>query len=460
MNLIPELPQYNRNALEEIVIAGLLIDYGITHIAQNLLEADDFKSASTRIIFEVVMELYEEKIHADCLTVHTRLTKNGTLDIIGGIQYVLEVAEKLSNTANYEFYCHILKEWSIRRKAVNLIGSIDVALADTTADTFDILDNAILELMLLSGRLKAKEEQSNQSIVNEMLDEVKSGKSLGEPITDITSLEEKIQGSKEGDLIIIAGRPGAGKSILLSNIAKQSIKSNENTVIWSLEMTNTEVVKRLVSAISNVSFNKINENQLDEFDIGKLQHATKSIVNSNIKFFDHAGVSAKDIRSTLIRLSAEEPIKKIVIDHGGLLNHINPGNHNSVEEIGNTTKLLKQTAKELNIAVILLWQLNRKAADGKVPTLDDIRGSGRIEEDADKVMFVHRPAVFPTSEPSFTIAGEEYPTDTTVQFVIAKNRRGPIGSAAAYFDAKTFSFSDIRDDHQQGSTIDDRLPWD
>lgn len=436
-------PFPNRNVLEEIIIGSLLQDYSKIHIAQSQLTAEDFQDVDLKMIYEAILQCYHDQLGIDCMTVLNQLRKDGNEKQVGGPLRLVEITDRISSTIHFDHHVRIMKEWILRKQLLELSDVIQVKTFDETADIRMTIDQITIDIGIMSGRLNQVHKQTTSEAISEMVSDMHQGKGQGDDIFDIQSLNQLFSGSLGGDLIVIAGRPGSGKSMLTSNIMHAAINKNETCYIRSLEMTSAAVLKRLISKMTKINYQRMSNNNLSDDERNRIDTTSTKIINANLLLNDNANLSAQDIRSELIQLKMDNDIKTVIIDHGGLLNHINPNNLNSVEEIGNTTKLLKQTAKELNLKIVLLWQLNRQAGGGEIPSLKDLRGSGRIEEDADAVLFIHRPEIFNQASATFEIDGQEYETNGHVAFILAKNRNGSIGSTVCKYEKTTFTFKDI-----------------
>lgn len=437
------IPMANRDHLERVIIGSLLQDYTTVHIAQSLLKPSDFRIGGYGVIYECILHVYEQQRNVDIITVLDELRARGLDAHVGGPLELVKLTDTIGSTRHFRDHCEIMRDWSMLFDIKQFVEETDHALMDQTTRVAPLLDDMYLKLGQMRGRIQSAGTIDTTTLLTSMWDEIEAGRGRGIKITDIRDLNDTMGGSLPGDLIVVAGRPGSGKSVLTANVVKQAIRDKRHVIMWSLEMANDYVLQRLLSMMASVEHDAIIDRRMSVEERRRIEATEMEIIESGAVFIERSGISAMDIRSELIfRQSTGEAIDTIIIDHGGLLNHINPSNTNSVEEIGHTTKLLKNTAKELNIRVVLLWQLNRQAGKGVIPSLSDLRGSGRIEEDADKVVFVHRPELYNNCPEYIDHRGSEVSTERLVQFIVAKNRRGAIGDAIAEFNATMYQFKE------------------
>ena len=430
-----QLP-YNEG-MESAVLGGVMIDSNSFALANQFLVDTDFYLPKNQLVYSACTNVYNRGQTIDLLSVNNELKTMGNLEEVGGVNYLMEITNVIFSASNIETHAAIIKDKSMKRQIISessLIISECFKDEESCLDLMNQFDKAAIDLK--NGNTLISDLKPKTEVVKSVIESMTTPSTFkGLPVTDIDELNKNINGARPGNLIIIAGRPGMGKSILSNSITVNLAKQGVPGVQWNLEMTKEESLERFVSSYSEIDFEDITRGRVNLSTCeGKINAAMDCYSSDAIYIEDRPGVNAMDLRSALFMYKNKHNIQYAIIDHGGLI-RLEGGSRNDAAKIGEVTKLMKQTAKELDIPIFLLWQLNRSVESRggeKMPQLSDLRGSGNIEEDADKIIFVHRPDYYGMAEP-----GEE---DKAV-LNVAKCRNGRLGYVDCKFDIKYARFS-------------------
>ena len=439
---------------EQDILFCILRNQAIQLEILSKLVAEDFYQTNHAIIFDAMQEIAgsshisgkEESLSSiNFATVVDCLRRNGKLAQVGDIDYILYLNELLPSAANYDEYLSIVKRASVMRKLINLCGEIQKR-AYKSSNVEEVLSFAEEELFRLAqydsnnGFVSYADIAARTMIrINERYVNPESSKGI---LTGFKRFDKMTNGLHGGELIVLAARPGVGKSTLAMNIAENVAKQSKTVAIYSLEMSNDQIVERLLSSMSGVPLQYIKNGQLPcgESDFTKLRNAQDTISTAmNLFGNDYANIRPSEISSQCRRLKAQHGLDLIVVDYIQLMNsdskNANQGRQNEVASI---TRALKLIAKELNVPVIALSQLKRDAeirnikgekAGGGEPVLSDLRESGAIEQDADIVLFIHREQDAQTGSANHKL-------------IIAKHRNGELGDIPVYMLGKIVRFVD------------------
>ena len=439
---------------EQDILFCILRNQAIQLEILSKLVAEDFYQTNHAIIFDAMQEIAgsshisgkEESLSSiNFATVVDCLRRNGKLAQVGDIDYILYLNELLPSAANYDEYLSIVKRASVMRKLINLCGEIQKR-AYKSSNVEEVLSFAEEELFRLAqydsnnGFVSYADIAARTMIrINERYVNPESSKGI---LTGFKRFDKMTNGLHGGELIVLAARPGVGKSTLAMNIAENVAKQSKTVAIYSLEMSNDQIVERLLSSMSGVPLQYIKNGQLPcgESDFTKLRKAQDTISNA-MKVFgnDYANIRPSEISSQCRRLKAQHGLDLIVVDYIQLMNSDSKdANQGRQNEVASITRALKLIAKELNVPVIALSQLKRDAeirnikgekTGGGEPVLSDLRESGAIEQDADIVLFIHREQDAQTGTANHKL-------------IIAKHRNGELGDIPVYMMGKIVRFVD------------------
>lgn len=429
-SVINKLPPQNIDA-EQSLLGALLIDKDAIVAVAELLHIDDFyKSEQHGSIYMAILELFEKREPIDLVTVTEKLRQAGSLDKAGGSAYLAELVNKVPTAAHVESYARIIREHSVRRRLIsNSTRFIDMAY-DEGIEVSNVLEEAEQSVFAISQQHVKRDfihlkDALAQSF--DRLDELQktSGKLRGVP-TGFRDLDSKLAGMQDSNLIIFAARPGMGKTSFALNIAQHAaVVAGLPVGIFSLEMSQEELVDRLLVAQADIDAWKLKTGRLDDKDFDRLSHAMGQLAEAPIFIDDTPGLSMSEMRTKARRLQAEHGLKLLVVDYLQLIKGRNL--ENRVQEVSEISQSLKNLARELKIPVFALSQLSRavESRGVKKPQLADLRESGAIEQDADVVMFIYR---------------EEADNFEAVKLDIQKHRNGSTGEIDLIFRGDRLKF--------------------
>ncbi len=434
-----KIPPQNLEA-EQSILGGILLDNQALNTVLEILLAEDFYSESHRRIFSAILELSEKNRPSDLITLSDLLRDRGQIDAVGGVTYLASLVDGVPSAANIAYYSRIVKEKSILR---NLIGTateiltksynagpdVDALLDEAEHSIFEISENKIRPTF---SPLKELIKDSFRTI--ERLYEKKE-LVTGVP-TGFEILDEKTSGLQKADLVIIAGRPSMGKTAFALNIAQNAaIEGNLPVAIFSLEMSKEQLAFRMLSSEARVDSQRLRRGFPGETDWPKLTTAAGRLAEAPIFIDDTAAITVLEMKAKARRLKAETGLGLVVIDYLQLMRG-GAYKDSREQEISEISRSLKALAKELNIPVVALSQLNRQveARTNRRPQMADLRESGAIEQDADVILFLYRDEVYNRSE--------DNPDKGTAEIIIGKQRNGPVGTVKLTFLEKFTRFED------------------
>ncbi|MCX6740544.1 MAG: replicative DNA helicase [Candidatus Parcubacteria bacterium] len=442
--ILQKLPPQNIEA-EQSLLGSLLIDKDAIIRVADLIDAQDFYMDKHKIIYESIIDLFSKRDPIDLLTLANRLTDKGQLELIGGRTYLVSLSNMVPTSSHVINYAEIVQKKATLRKLLKSASEITEIGYNEDEDVVDILDRAEQKLFAVSQGHQKQAFIPINSILNdtfERIDELhkEKGKLRGVP-TGFTDLDSLIAGLQKSDLIILAARPSVGKTTLALDIARNvAVKHKIPVGIFSLEMSKEQLVDRLLCAEANVDLWKMRTGRLsdreEDDDFPRIGHALGVLSEAPIFIDDFANANIMDIRTKARRLQMEHNLGLIVLDYLQLMESRYKSD-NRVQEISEISRGLKQIAKELNVPILALSQLNRsvETRTPPIPKLSDLRESGSIEQDADIVMFIYRESVYKRDL--------ELDRRNIAEIHIAKHRNGPTGLVKLFFDEQKVSFRNL-----------------
>lgn len=430
MAQVTKIPPQNIDA-EQSLLGSLLIDKdAIVRVSEILSPQSFYRSEQHGPIYEAVLDLFDKREPIDLVTVTEELKRKGTYEKIGGSAYLTNLVNIVPTSAHIEHYANIVKEYSIRRALIFQATRLIERAYDETEEVEELLENAEIGIFSLSQQHVSRDfipikDALTQSF--DRLDELQksSGKLRGVP-TGFRDLDNKLAGMQDSNLLILASRPGQGKTSLALNIAQQVAVSAGVTVgIFSLEMSQEELVDRLLVGQADIDAWRLKTGRLDEKDFDRLSLAMGELAEAPLFIDDTPGISISEIRTKARRLQIEHNLKFLIVDYLQLIRGRNL--ENRVQEVSEISQNLKNLARELKIPVLAISQLSRAVEQRgtRKPQLADLRESGAIEQDADVVMFIWR-------------EDTEHPERVTLD--IQKHRNGPTGEIQLVFRADRVHF--------------------
>ena len=443
------LPQ-NMEA-EQAVLGGILIDNEAIHQVLEIIEVEDFYKESHRKIFLVFLELYEQNQPIDLVTVCESLQKKEQLEEVGGATFLASLVEVIPTASNIAYYAKIVKEKSILRKLINRATYIiNQCVAPTDENIEEILDKAEQSIFEISEQRIQTSYHPLKELIKSTFQTIQSITQKDTSIPGITGIptgfidfDHLTSGFQPSDLIIIAGRPSMGKTAFALNIATNAASKHKIPVgIFSLEMSKEQLTTRMLCAEAKVDSKKLRSGFLAEHDWQLLIEAASVLSEAPIFVDDTPAISVLELRAKARRLKSEHNINLIIIDYLQLMKG-KDGNERREQEISEISRSLKALAKELNIPVVALSQLNRKVEDreNKRPRLADLRESGAIEQDADLIAFLYRDEVYNQRE--------DNPNRGIAEIIIGKHRNGPVGKVKLAFLEKFTSFENLQENYEE-----------
>lgn len=424
------------DTVEASVLGSLLIDKDAISSVVDFLRPDHFYKETHAMIFEAMINLFEKHEPVDVVTVAAALKKNGTIKSAGGASYLSELVNAVPTSSHVEHYARLLLELYTKRKLISVSARIGEAAFDEKGSASEILDKAEAEIFALSQSSVRRNFISIKDALAESFDRLdelhKRGSHLRGVATGFSDLDNKLAGMQDANLLILAARPGQGKTALVLNIA-QHITITEKLAVgmFSLEMSKEELVDRLLVSQADVDAWRLKTGKLSDEDFTKLSEAMGELAEAQFYIDDTPGINILEMRTKARRLQLERGIKLLIVDY---LQLVDPGRRfdNRVQEVSIVSQSLKNLARELRIPVLAVSQLSRavESRGTRVPQLADLRESGAIEQDADVVMFLYREEVEMDK-------WEELPI---VKLLIAKHRNGPLGEIDLLFKGDRIRF--------------------
>lgn len=420
--------------LEEAVIGALLVDRdGFPSVVEILNESTFYKD-SHRTIYSVMSDLFEKSQPIDLLTVHEALKKTKQLEEIGGLNYLLELSNRVASAANLEYHARIVQQKYIQRELIRVSNESIKNSYEDEKDIFELLDDAERNLYeITDGNLSTSYEKLS-AVAAKARKEIEAMSLKGDSITGVPTgfddLDNLTSGWQRSDLIIIAARPGMGKTAFTLSLARNAALAGKGVAIFSLEMANTQLALRIISMESDINSRTLRNGQLNEQEHSRMNSALDRMSELPIFIDDTPGINIFELRAKCRRLKQNHDIEMIVIDYLQLMTGAPNGKSgNREQEISSISRALKGLAKELNVPVIALSQLSRSVetrGGSKRPVLSDLRESGAIEQDADIVTFIYRPGYYEMEDDI------DVPQDLA-EIIIAKHRNGGLDTVNLRF---------------------------
>lgn len=455
--------------IEKVVLGALMIDKDAFSIVSETLVPETFYEPRHQKIFAAIRNLNVDENPVDILTVTNELEKEGTLESVGGPTYIVDLASHVGSAANIQYHAKILQQKYMARQLISFASKIETSAFDPMVDTDELMQEAEGALFEISRKNMRQDYTQIDPVVRQAVDIIQKASSNSTGLTGLpsgfTKLDDMTSGWQKSDLVIIAGRPAMGKTSFALSIAKNiAVDYREPVAFFSLEMNNVQLVDRLISNVCEIEGKKIMNGQLSRDEWDRFDKRLSKLTGVPLFIDDTPGMSIFELRTKARRLVREKGVKLIMIDYLQLMNASGARFGNRQEEVSTISRSLKGLAKELDIPVIALSQLNRtvenrEGLEGKRPQLSDLRESGAIEQDADMVLFVHRPEYYHLyqDEKGNDLHGK-------AQIIIAKHRKGATGDVLLSFQGQYTRFANPEDtmlsplaDNMGGEIIGSRL---
>ncbi|GER80499.1 MAG: replicative DNA helicase [Anaerolineae bacterium CFX3] len=439
----PTVP-HSREA-EEAVVGAVLINPEAYYDVAQFLAADDFYIHRLRWIWEAFTRLHEGRVPIDLLTVADELERAGQLNEMGGPAFLTSLINTVPTSLNAESYGKIVEEHSVRRKMINAANRIASIAYNTETDVDEVMGESEKAVFNVSEKRMKHDLQPIKQVLSEYYDRIDDLAKRPDEIhgvpTGFVDLDKMLTGLQPSDLLIIAGRPGQGKTGFLLSVAKNAALTHKKHVaIFSLEMSNEQVVQRLIAQETGIDSQRLRSGKLNQDEWPMFNHAIEVFGDTKIFLDDTPAITPLQLRTKCRRLHMEFGIDLIILDYLQLMSG-DTRNDNRVQEVSFISRNLKVLARELNVPVLAAAQLSRAVEQrtDKRPVLSDLRESGSLEQDADIVMFIYRP--------------DQYEKDTAKQniaeIIVSKHRNGPVGSVELIFRSALAKFENAATKHVQ-----------
>ena len=434
--------KFPQNLEAEMAVLGsaFLTNYALEKICEELIP-EMFLSVQNKRIFEAIYDLHQNKIPLDSATVKNEIEKKGSINAIGGIEYLSEVIESVITAANIDYYIDIIREKALRRKLIEVTNHISNSAYNEEEDTNDIIDDAEKKIFSVTKARKAGEFKSIGEVIRNTQEHLER---LAKNQADITGIatgfydfDKLTSGLHENELIIIAARPAMGKTAFGLNIAINSaISSKKPVAIFNMEMGAEQLALRMIASVGGIDMNKLKTGKLEHNDWKKVNEAMSQLGDTDIFIEDASGITVSEIRAKCRRLAmSEKGLGLVVIDYLQLIQGSSKYLGNRQQEVSEISRSLKTMAMELKIPVIALAQLSRSVElrENKRPIMSDLRESGSIEQDADIVSFLYR-------DDYYNKAPQERTNTSLTELIIGKHRNGSTGTIELLFEGNLSNF--------------------
>ncbi|MDR1454055.1 MAG: replicative DNA helicase [Tannerella sp.] len=454
--------QPQEREIEEAVLGALMLEKDAYFQVSEILKPASFYIRAHELIYEAIVDLATHQRPIDMLTVTEQLSRNGNLDAIGGPFYISQLTEKVASTAHLEYHAGIIAQKFLARELIRYTGQVQAKAYDATTDIDDLMQEAEAELFKIAQRNIKNEAIQINPIIKEARELLKKAAARKEGLSGLrsgfTALDRITSGWQNSDLVIIAARPSMGKTAFVLSMAKNmAVNFDIPVALFSLEMSNVQLVNRLIVNVCEISGDKIKSGRLERFEWEQLEYKINDLMDAKIYVDDTPGLSIFELRSKARRLVREHDVKCIFIDYLQLMTATESKQQKTKfgsreQEVSTVSRSLKGLAKELNIPVIALSQLNRgvenrQGSEGKRPHLADLRESGAIEQDADMVCFIHRPEYYKIfdDEKGNSLIG-------LAEIIIAKHRNGATGDIHLRFKREYAKFTNLDEESSREFT--------
>lgn len=448
---------------EEAVLGALMIEKDAYSLVSEILTPDSFYEIKHQKIYLAIQNLAIAQKPVDIITVCEELRKNGDLDFVGGPFYITQLSGKVISSAHIEYHARVIAQKYLARELISYTSRIQTKAFDETLDIDDLMQEAEGQLFEISQQNMKKDYTQINPVIDDAYKLLQKAAARTDGLsgleTGFTQLDKMTSGWQNSDLIIIAARPAMGKTAFVLSMAKNiAVNYKQPVAMFSLEMSNVQLVNRLISNVCEIPSEKLKNGQLAPYEWSQLDIKIKDLYDAPLYIDDTPSLSVFELRTKARRLVREHGIKLIIIDYLQLMNANGMSTGNRQEEVSTISRSLKGLAKELNIPIIALSQLNRgvesrEGIDGKRPQLSDLRESGAIEQDADIVCFIHRPEYYKIYE-------DENKNDLRgmAEFIIAKHRNGAVGHILLKFKGEYIKFQNRDEDSFVPAPSPDGVP--
>jgi replicative DNA helicase len=431
--------------IEEAVLGAMLLEKNAVNDAIDILQPESFYKIEHQKIFAVILELFANSENIDILSVTERLRKKGELQLIGGPGYIARLTNKVASAAHVEYHARIISEKFILRSLIEVSSEVIKNSYDETQDVFNVLSEAESGLFRIAeGNLK-KSYQNVKDLVSQAVHEIEKASENKDGVSGVpsgfTDLDRLTSGWQKSDMIVLAARPGMGKTAFVLSMARNSaVQFGQGVAIFSLEMSSVQLVKRFMAMETGISSEKLRKGFSGKEDWEQLHARIGGLTEAPIFIDDTPALSIFELRAKCRRMKMQHDIQLVIIDYLQLMSAGTKGG-NREQEISTISRSIKEIAKELNVPIIALSQLSRSVetrGGDKRPLLSDLRESGAIEQDADMVCFIYRPEYYGLIEDE-----NGMPTEGIGEIIVAKHRNGSLDTVRLKFIKELTKFDNL-----------------
>lgn len=432
--------------LEEAVLGAIMLEKDALSAVIDILKPEVFYKEAHRVIFKAIISLFNKSEPVDILTVTNQLKSSGDLELIGGAYHITQLTSRVASSANVEYHSRIILQKHIQRELIRISSDIIKDAFEDTTDVFDLLDRAEQNLFAVSETNIRRGQEEITQLMREAIKEIEIAKDSDTKMRGVpsgfTELDRVTNGFQKSDLIILASRPGMGKTAFALTLARNmAVGFNTPIAFFSLEMSSIQLVTRLISAETQLKSDKLRKGDLQDFEWQQLNTKIRNLEDAKIFIDDTPALSIFELRAKCRRMKAQNDIQMIFVDYLQLMVGQQEHKGNREQEISQISRSLKSLAKELDVPIMALSQLSRAVetrAGDKRPILSDLRDSGAIEQDADLVIFIYRPEYYQLNEDD-----KGNPTAGLANINIAKHRNGALANIELRFIADFAKFAEV-----------------
>ena len=432
---------------EQAVLAAMLLDQDAALRAAEMVDDAMFYREGHRRLYRAMLALTERRVVIDHITLRDELLRRGELEVVGGLEYLAELVDAVPTAANIEFHAKIVKDKAILRRLIETSTSIITEAYDGHSTANDLLDSAESKIFQISQQRGDEGFTRIKEMLWPTMERIETLQRSGKAITGVpsgfTDLDEMTSGFQASELVIVAARPSMGKTAFCLNVATQAAVDGFGVAVFSLEMSKEALVQRMLCAEARVDSQAVRRGTLRDPDFTRLARAAGILQSCPVWIDDSPALTLLEMRSKARRLKVENDVRLIVVDYLQLMRSPEYS-ENRVQEVSDISRSLKGLARELNIPVIALSQLSRASEQRggeRRPILSDLRDSGAIEQDADVVLFIHRPEMYQKED------SEGNSLEGMAEVIVGKHRNGPTGLVNLYFH-KQFTRFDNRTERE------------
>ncbi|MBP5769988.1 MAG: replicative DNA helicase [Bacteroidaceae bacterium] len=444
-------PQPQNLEMEQAVLGALMIEQDAYSQVSEVLRPESFYDHRHQLLFDAIRSLNAQQRPVDILTVRDYLESTNHLEDAGGPIYLMQLSQNVTSSAHIDYHARIIAQKALARELITFSSQVQQKAFDTTIDVDDLMQEAEGKLFAISQQNLKKDYTQINPVIHEAYELLQKAAARRDGLSGLSSgfphIDKLTSGWQNSDLIIIAARPAMGKTAFVLSMAKKiAVDNHVPCAMFSLEMSNVQLVNRLIVNVCEITGDKIKSGQLEPYEWGQLDNRIRQLYDAPIYLDDTPSLSVFELRTKARRLVREHGVKIILIDYLQLMNASGMSFGSRQEEVSNISRSLKGLAKELNIPIIALSQLNRSVEkregdDGKRPQLSDLRESGAIEQDADMVCFIHRPEYYKIYQDE-----KGHDMHGMAEFIIAKHRNGAVDTVRLKFRNEYARFQDTDED--------------